>query len=300
MPDHLSHTLSEPLARGDFWVGQFVAMASPCEVIVETHDASVCAAITKLVADEAWRVEQKFSRYRDDNIIYAINHSAGNAIEVDDEVARLLDFAAHCYVLSDGLFDVTCGVLRKIWRFDGSDNIPARQAAKALLPYIGWSKVQWQKPFITLPAGMEIDLGGIGKEYAVDSALQCVITKYQLPVLINFGGDLCASAAPKQRPYWEVGIESVGGTGVSMLIKLQQGALTTSGDARRYLLRKGKRYSHILNPRTAWPVNNAPRSVSVAAATCTQAGILSTLAMLHGKHAETFLKTQNVKYWIQA
>ncbi len=76
------------------------------------------------------------------------------------------------------------------------------------------------------------------------------------------------------------------------------GAITTSGDVRRFVQRDGVRYSHILDPRTGWPVRNAPRAVTVAAATCTEAGILSTLAMLHGAKAERFLRKEGVKAWV--
>ncbi len=82
-------------------------------------------------------------------------------------------------------------------------------------------------------------------------------------------------------------------------IQLERGALTTSGDARRYLLKGGMRYGHVLNPKTGWPVEGAPASVTVAGNNCTEAGILSTLAILHGRDAESFLDEQDVKYWIQ-
>ena len=75
------------------WHGTFKAMASPCEVIIETDDSSEAEKILQIVAAEAWRIEQKFSRYRDDNITYKINSSRGQTVEVDEETARLLDFA---------------------------------------------------------------------------------------------------------------------------------------------------------------------------------------------------------------
>jgi len=76
------------------------------------------------------------------------------------------------------------------------------------------------------------------------------------------------------------------------------GAIATSGDARRFLLKDGVRYSHILNPRTGWSVEAPPRSVTVAAPTCTEAGLLSTLAMLHGAEAEQFLREEGVQAWV--
>lgn len=157
--------------KSGYCIGQFSAMACPCEILLESNDLALAEKITQLAAEEALRIEQKFSRYRDDNIIYQINNSAGQSISVDNETALLLDFAQQCFELSDGLFDITSGILRKVWHFDGSDRVPDADAVNALLPFIGWQKISWAAPQIKLPDGMEIDLGGIGKEYAVDSTV---------------------------------------------------------------------------------------------------------------------------------
>lgn len=150
-----------------------------------------------------------------------------------------------------------------------------------------------------MPAGMEIDLGGIGKEYAVDKAAELLRQASDVSCLVNLGGDLVVTRQPRLRDCWTVGIESTGAEGSlpASLLKLKVGALATSGDARRYLKKGKRRYGHILDPRTGWPVPNAPRSVTVAADTCTQAGMLSTLAMLEGDGAEAFLAAQGVQYW---
>jgi thiamine biosynthesis lipoprotein len=83
-----------------------------------------------------------------------------------------------------------------------------------------------------------------------------------------------------------------------MLLDLERGALATSGDSRRYLLKDGIRYGHILNPRTGWPVPGAPRSVTVAASSCTEAGFLATVALLQGSGAQGYLKEQGVRHWL--
>ena len=279
--------------------GSFDAMASPCEVLIETEDAQLASMVTEIAATEAWRIEQKFSRYRDDNMLFQIHHAEGEQIKVDEEFTLLLNFAQQCYQLSEGLFDITSGVLRRIWTFDGSDNIPTHRQSKALLKYIGWQKITWEPPFITVPKGMEIDLGGLGKEYAVDKAGKLVTETTEQPVLINFGGDLLATRPPLSRDAWHVGIESIGGSNKTGLIKIKSGGVATSGDEKRYLERSGQRYSHVLNPKTARSVSNAPRSVTVAAPNCIEAGFLSTLAMLQGKQAKSFLQAQNVLFWIQ-
>ncbi|MEO6339385.1 MAG: FAD:protein FMN transferase [Caulobacteraceae bacterium] len=276
----------------------FRAMASPCEVRVETGDADLAARLGQIAEAEAARIEAKYSRYREDSFLSRINAAGGEPVTVDGETAALLDYAAQCHDLSGGLFDITSGVLRRIWRFDGSDRVPTRQQVGELLPLIGWDKVDWRRPDLTLPAGMEIDFGGLGKEYAVDSALLKIQAESDVPVLVNFGGDLHVSGPRAKGERWRVAIESVEQRGASeALLELAQGALTTSGDARRFLLKDGVRYSHILDPRTGWPVEDPPRSVTVAAETCMEAGILSTLAMLQGRSAEAFLAKEGVQAW---
>ena len=280
------------------WHGSFKAMASPCEVIIETDDKDEAAAILETVANEAWRIEHKFSRYRDDNIIFRINSANGETVEVDEETARLLDFSDQLYQMSDGMFDVTSGILRRAWQFDQSDNIPDQQQIDALLPTIGWGKVRWTSPRIQLLPGMEIDLGGIGKEYAVDRCAQLVRDMSDASVLVNFGGALAITRPRNDKQAWTIGRLSSDPDAPVGVIQLQQGALATSGDQHRYLEKDGVRYCHVLNPKTGWPVEDPPHTISVAAPTCVEAGMLSTMALLQGKQAEAFLQAQDIPYWI--
>lgn len=283
-----------------YFSGSFRCMASPCTIFIDAADRDLAFTLTNIGAREAFRIEQKFSRFRPDNIIHAINHSHGRELKVDSETALLLDFAQHCYELSHGLFDITSGVLRRLWKFDGSDNIPEQRAINDLLHLIGWSKVRWQSPYLTLPPGMELDLGGIGKEYAVDKTLLKLKQHTNNSILVNFGGDLSVSGPRINNQPWVIGVEKSEMLGTtSAHIELLQGALTTSGDSHRFLKKDGVIYSHVLDPLTGWPIINAPRSVTVAADNCTEAGILSTLAMLKGTEAESFLNAQGVKFWCQ-
>ncbi len=259
---------------GDHWLGRFVAMSCPCEVLIDTRDEALAGKILCVVEACARRIERKFSRYRDDNIIHRINAAQGAALTVDDETANLLDFAATLAQLSGGSFDITSGVLRRAWKFDGGERIPTQTQIDELLPLVGWSRVDWRRPVLQMPAGMQIDFGGLGKEYAVDlAAAQAHELAPEVSVLINFGGDVAVKTARTSGAAWRVGIERVEAPGDSALvIPLTQGALATSGDSRRFVIANGKRYAHILDARTGWPVDGAPRSVTVAADTCTQAG----------------------------
>lgn len=287
----------------DHWSGKFSAMACPCEVLVENTTEGDARTIVDAVARSAWRIEEKFSRYRDDNVVHLINTSHGRPVSVDEETARLLDFASTLTTLSEGRFDITSGVLRRAWTFDGGDRVPSQQQIDALLSHVGWHKVQWNSAALELrlQPGMQIDFGGIGKEYAVDNATRLAKSLAPgLSCLVNFGGDVAVLNPRKDRQPWSVGIESADRPGTAeRIVHLTQGALATSGDARRYVLCNGQRYSHILDARTGWPVPDAPRSITVAAETCSQAGTLTTLAMLQGSGAEQMLRTGGMKYWIQ-
>ena len=277
----------------------FTAMASPCEVLLPSTTAPTAALeLGTLVAQEAWRVEKKFSRYRSDSVTAWIHENRGTPIEVDRETASLIDFAGRCFELSGGLFDVTSGVLRYAWRFDGSDRIPEPAAVARLLPRVGFNKLQWRSPWLLLPDEMELDFGGIGKEYAVDRAYDSLAVRCSTPFLINFGGDLRANRPPSHGP-WQVGIERPDtDRRATLILDLNHGALATSGDSRRFLLKDGVRYGHILDPRTGWPILHSPRSVTVAASSCTEAGLLSTLALLQGVRAREFLEEHGVRYWL--
>jgi thiamine biosynthesis lipoprotein len=283
----------------DHWIGSFQSMASTCEVIIDTHDKELAFKLMQIAQKEALRIEHKFSRYKTDNILWQINNANGSTTKVDKETAYLLDFAARCHELSDGLFDITSGCLRRAWKFDGSDNLPAPEVVTCLLASVGWQKVCWQNQEIQMPADMEIDVGGIGKEYAVDNTLQLLMAKTIVPLLVNFGGDLAVSGPRKNGMPWQVGIETLAADKkANNVLEISAGALATSGDSRRFLLVDNIRYSHILNPFTGWPVRDAPRAVTVAGSNCIQAGMLATFALLQGSQAETFLTNQDVPFWI--
>lgn len=299
--------------EGDLARGRFRAMASPCELLVEGAADEEIAGLTRIAADEALRIERLWSRYRDDSVVQRINTSRGRSVEVDGETVRMLDYAEQCFELSGGRFDITSGVLREVWTFDGSDRVPTRAAVRRLMARVGWRRASWQAPRLRLPDGMQIDFGGIGKEYAVDRVVLCLRAVSSRPFLVNLGGDLHASAPPVGVGHWSVGIErgarigdlhrtgaDVTSTNPGMrTIRLERGALATSGDVRRYVQRDGVRYGHVLDALTGWPVTDAPRSITVAAPSCTQAGMLATLALLEGSNAEHFLADAGAPYWIE-
>lgn len=284
----------------------FSAMASPCEVIIQSTDKQLAAKVGDIIATEVWRIEDKYSRYNQRSVCSAINNNAGHSVAIDEETYLLLNFAEQCYQLSDGLFDISSGVLRKVWSFQGEDgdidNFPTAEQVNQKLAHVGWRKVHFDQNQISLVKGMEIDFGGIGKEYAVDRAIILAKQLTNSPILVNLGGDLAVTCSRLNNEPWQVAIEHPDADNnhtslTDMIVSLKSGALATSGDARRFLINEGKRYSHILNAKTGWPINEAPRSITVVAPQCIQAGILATLALLQGNQAEQFLEEQEIKFW---
>lgn len=288
----------EPMASARGWRAVFTAMANPCELLIESTDLAPARQLATVAQHEALRIERKFSRYRDDSVIHRINHSAGQPLAVDDETAQLLDYGELLWRLSEGAFDLSSGALRRIWKFTPQATPPTQSQIDELLQHIGWHRVTWQKPMLTLPAGMELDLGGIGKEYAVDRVAGLITSHSDVPVLINFGGDLRAVGATPAAGVWQVGVEDINAPDhAQRIIHLTHGALATSGDTRRAIEFNGQRYGHIMDARTGWPDVHAPRSVTVLADTCVQAGSYTTLAMLKGAQAEAFLQEEAVRFW---
>ncbi len=278
----------------------FTALGGPCEVLIDANDSPELDAVLIEAASEVWRIEDKFSRYRPCGVVHRINHAAGAPVTLDEESSALIAYADTCHQLSGEAFDITSGVLRRVWRFDGGRALPSERDVKALLPQVGWHRVEWKAPVLRLPAGMEIDLGGIGKEYAVDRVAQGLAQAGFTAALVNFGGDLRAVGPHRDGSPWRIGVDDPRRTGEHCVARqtLQIGALATSGDARRFIEVGGRRFGHILDPRTGWPVRHAPRSVTVQAPTCLEAGMLATFAVLQGKRAESFLQSQGVLHLV--
>lgn len=289
------------LTREDkIWIGHFDAMANPCEILMALEDEELAEKLLQVAAREAWRIEQKFSRYRADSMVSRINTSVGKTVAVDLETTQLLNFAFQCYELSNGLFDITCGVLRKAWPFRQDSACPSQELVDSLLPLVGLKKAEWQSSEITLPPGMQIDLGGIGKEYAADRALRLMAELTDEPILVNLGGDIAFNRLPDEETPWRIGSENQDQQNqAEALMEVRSGALATSGNTQRFLICDGKRYGHLLNPITGWPIEESPLSVTVAESNCTRAGMLATLAMLQGTNAEKYLQGQEVKFWVQ-
>ena len=195
------------------------------------------------------------------------------------------------------MFDITSGVLRKVWNFQ-TGVVPHHDEVQAMLPLVGWSQVAWRNRQIALPrAGMELDFGGFGKEYAADRAAEIIGLHGISHGYVNLGGDLRVLGPRADQSPWQLGIRHP--RQVSSMITtmaLSAGGLATSGDYERFFEKEGRRYCHLLDPRSGWPVSYW-QTISVVAPSCAGAGALATMAMLMGANGLPFLEDQGVAYF---
>ena len=275
-------------------------MAAENELQLAAADEPAARRVADLAIADVQRIEAKYSRYRDDSVTTRINRAAGlEPVALDTETAALLSYADHCYRLSGGLFDVTSGVLRRVWDFKRKPpQLPEAAALAETVTLVDWSTVEWSPTAIRLPrAGMEIDFGGIGKEYAADRAATICLEAGIRHGLVDLAGDVRALGPQESGAPWRVGITHPRHEGtVIAYVELANGAIATSGDYERFFEIGGERYCHILDPRSGMPVT-AWQSVSVVAPLCVVAGSCSTIAMLLGKKSLAFLRRQQVEFF---
>jgi len=285
----------KPLSRFQY---RFKAMGGPCSVQLYAESENEAALHAKCAMDEVYRLEAKYSRYRNDSVISEINATSlkGGGMTVDDETAGILNYAATVWHESKGLFDVTSGVLRKVWDFK-SGALPSQLSIEAILPLVGWGKLNWNDGLLAFPlAGIELDFGGIVKEYAADRAAAICLQLGIQHGLVELGGDIRVIGPHPDGSPWMVGIRNprIPEQAIAM-VPLQQGGLASSGDYERYMIVNGVRYSHLLNPSTGWPATSLA-SVTVVADQCLIAGSATTIAMLKGEQGLEWLESLGLPY----
>ena len=276
----------------------FKAMGSACEVVLASHTQNEAESMAKLAIDEVLRIERKYSRYTNDSIIAKINQQSGRGtVQCDDETWALFQFAFQLFDKSDGLFDITSGVLRQAWDFQKPE-VPSASNLRRLLALVGWQKVVLQDQSIALPlAGMEVDLGGFGKEYAADRAAQVLKQKGVTSGYVNLAGDMRFFGPKPTGEPWMIGIQDPRQPDrVVSTLPMMQGGLATSGDYERYFELNGQRYCHVLNPKTGMPVSYW-RCVSVTAPAAVVSGCTSTMAMLKEEDGLAFLQATGFEFF---
>jgi thiamine biosynthesis lipoprotein len=267
-------------------------MGTACMLRLPASDPQAAARAADAAMAEVARLERKYSRYRDDSLLSEINRiaAAGGEVAVDEETVGLIDDAFACHLQSGGLFDITSGVLRRAWDFR-LGRLPEPGELERLLPLVGLQKLEWRAPRLSFPQpGMEIDFGGIVKEYAADRAAAACRAAGLSHGLVELGGDISVIGPQPDGSAWPIGVRHPARPDEAMaVLSLGSGELASSGDYERFVEIDGIRCSHILDPRTGWPVRGLA-AVTVAAENCLVAGSLCTIAMLKQDDGPAWLR----------
>jgi thiamine biosynthesis lipoprotein len=279
----------------------FRAMGSPCEIQLFADTPELARGIAEVAVADVNRLESKYSRYRGDSLLSAINRVAasGGQIRVDDETTGLLNYAGTCYEQSEGLFDITSGILRRAWRFDRGE-LPDAARIRELLRKVGWQRLRWAPPVLEFSVpGMEIDFGGVVKEYAADRAAALCREAGARHGFVNLGGDIKIIGPRGDGSPWSIGIRHPRGEDrLLRTLSLAQGALASSGDYERCIRVGDVRYGHVLNPKTGWPVRHLA-AASVVGDFCVVAGSAATIAMLREADGPAWLERLGLPHvWV--
>lgn len=286
--DRVGPTVRHKVA-GDYREITCRAMSTSVRIVFRAPAAAIAGEFGRQAVRWIATFEARYSRFIPESVIGRINTSAGGDwVELDQEAEEIFALCDQMHAISHGAFDAGSLPLLRLWNWKADPpEIPDESAVRAAMDLCGWSKVQRSPRGIRLPeAGMGIDLGGIGKEYAVDRLSHLARDHGIADAMIDIGQDLRVSGTPAGREAWYIGLEEPGEPGRCWTaLRVQDCAVATSGDYFRAFDRDGRRYGHIIDPRTGQPVNNGCQAVSVIAPNCVLAGVLSTAAFILGPEA---------------
>jgi thiamine biosynthesis lipoprotein len=264
----------------------FEAMGTDCVMDYEAVSYARADEFGKCIYAWIGEFEDKYSRFRPGSIISRINAAAGREwTPIDAELESIFLLCDNFHWQTSGVFDPTALPLFLLWDYhDGNERLPSEDEVRHALSLKGWNEVRREDGAVLLPReDMAVGIGGIGKEYAVDRVFEMAREQGICNAMVNFGFDLRVMGSPPEGGPWRIGLENPldpgtcwGGVGV------HDRAVATSGNYQRAMVINGKRYGHIIDPRTGYPVENGCQSVSVVAPTCTEAGVLATSAFVLG------------------
>ncbi len=274
-------------AKQSLYTVAFRAMGTDCVIKFSASDRDRAASFAQEAVQWVANFETKYSRFRDSSLISEINRQAGkNWVEIDSEVESIFSICDDLHFMTQGVLDPTMLPLIRLWDYHKTPaSVPTDQEVDKALELVGWKKVERRPGSIYLPQeGMSLDLGGFGKEYAVDKVAAMAVG-YGLPCcLVDFGRDIHAVENPPSASAWHIALENPEKPDTPWAsIAARNLGIATSGDYCRFFEKDGQRFGHIIDPRSGRPVANAILAVSILANSCLEAGVLSTAAFVMGE-----------------
>ncbi len=263
-----------------------IVMGTIVEITVAHPDREFARAAMEEAFSEFERVDRLLSGYDGSSEVSRINREAHLAeVKADEEVFLLLEKSLAISRLSDGAFDVTIGPVMKLWKFDEGGVVPAKEDVAAVLPQVGFGRVEVNAERRTvrfLSVGVEIDMGGIGKGYAVDLAAARLQKMGIDNAIVDAGGDLKLIGRRPGKDFWRIGVRHPReASRMLVTLDLAETAVVTSGDYERFFIDQEKRYHHLLDPGTGYPAS-ACQSVTVIAPDAVDADAYATAVFVLG------------------
>ncbi len=270
------------------------------KIMVTTYHITVVTGFfenTKALQDKIYmcldEINKSMSIYRKDSEISQFNalNKTGEKFYISDDFFNVMTVAQNIYKVTGGAWDGTVKPLVTLWGFGNSENkkkIPSKSEIDALLADIGFNNIEMSanRYLIKRKAFISLDFASIAKGYGVDQVAALIRTNQIKNFLVEIGGEVFAAGFRKDGKKWKIGInrpkKNAPFDQIYKVLYLQDKGFATSGDYRNYFECKGKRFSHILDPRNGYPINNRVVSVSIVADTCTFADGLATAVMVLG------------------
>ena len=252
--------------------------------------ASAHQEASLIVFTEASRIENLLSKYRKDSEISQLNQNG--RLKVSPDTFYIIKKSKEFWQLSAGAFDITVAPLVDLWGFTNQKhNLPNEELIKAALKLVGSDKIILHENDSVIEFklhGMKIDLGAIAKGFAIDCAVRKLKEKNINSCLINAGGQVYALGDKSGQP-WKIAIQNHRKREIAATLELKDASVSTSGDYEQFFLRNGKRYCHIIDPKTGHPVENGINSVTIVADSALEADCLSTAVFVLGKEKSAAL-----------
>ncbi len=267
-------------------------MGTFAEVSIYSNDEKAAGKAIEAALDEMERMDRIMSNYKSDSELSQVNKKAAKSpVPCNAELLDVIAQSQYYSELSGGAFDITVSPIVALWGFfREKGHVPPDKEIEKLLPAVSWKNIVIDKGGNPKKPGAvsfknaktQIDLGGIGKGYAVDKALEIIKKSGIDNGCINLGGNIYVLGAPQGKQAWKIGVQHPRNQDEILgYLELKNEATATSGDYERFFEFKGKRYSHIINPQTGRPVSGTI-ATTVVAPTGTEVDALSTIVFVLG------------------
>ncbi|MFW6134770.1 MAG: FAD:protein FMN transferase [Elusimicrobiota bacterium] len=263
----------EPVSRTEFIFDTY------CKITVPSTEKNAVDAVEKAF-NRMREIENKFNIHKQGTPLYKFNRNETSI--TDPEIINNIKLSNEISRASNGAFDITLKPLMELWGFyNGSNAVPSQKNIEKCLERTGYKKIEIKNNTVSKKdMNIQIDLGGIIKGYAVDSAAEVLRNEGIKSALIDAGGDVYGFGEINKRP-WGVGIKNPRGEKLIGVLEISGKAVVTSGDYERYFIKNNKRYHHILNPKTGYPAQGV-QSVTIIGPDAAFADGLATAVFVMG------------------